>query len=82
MNYPKVKKEFSTFSVGLLSADELRNDIKKVWELKDYYQQRLDKTDEKNKKYFYDLWEFYAERKLELEIVLEKYEQEMMLFLI
>ena len=77
MNYSNVKKEFSTFSVEIWTAGELRKEVKKMTELKEYYQEQLDYTDTENKNYFYDLWEFYADRKRELEIVLEKYEQKM-----
>ena len=69
MNYSKVKKEFSSFNVELKTVGELKKEIKKMIELKVYYDEKYLNTSF-NMKYFYDLWEFYAERELELELSL------------
>ena len=77
MKYSNVNKEFSTFyCVENWTVDGLRKEIKKMTELKEHYQKQLNNTIA-NTIYYYDLWEFFAERKLELEKLLVKYENDM-----
>ena len=77
MKYSNVNKEFTAFKVELKTLGELRKEINKITELKEYYQKQIDTATAVNSNFFYDLWEFYAERKRELEIVLDTYEHKM-----
>lgn len=70
MNYSNVNKEFSTFKVDAKNVGELLREIKKITQLKEYYQKHLGLATGANSKYFYDLWEFFAEKKIDLELAL------------
>lgn len=77
MKYSNDNKEFTAFKVELKTLSELRKEINKITELKEYYQKQIDTATAVNSKYFYDIWEFYAQKKWEFEIVLYNYEQKM-----
>ena len=75
MDYSNVNKEFSKFNIYYANIEQLRKEVEKMTELKEYYEKKhLGAA--VNSKYFYDLWEFFLEKKIELELALEKYEKE------
>ena len=76
MNYSKVKKEFSTFNVEWEGVKDLRIEIRKVWELERYYfEKHHNFNSSSSQSYYYDLYIFYEGKRLELEMLLENYEQ-------
>ena len=79
MDYSKVKKEFSSFNVELKTVGELKKEIKKVWEFEKYYYEKYFKTslNSSNTSYYFDLFKFFDEKRMELEMVLKEYGQEM-----
>ena len=76
MNYSNDKKDFSTFNVALETVGELKKEIQKVWELEKYYREKYFNSSS-NASYYFDLFDFFDEKRLELEELLEKYELEM-----
>ena len=78
MTYSKVKKEFSPFIINenRECVSELKKEIIKVRDLLKYYRNEYFNSNS-NASYFYDLFIFFDEKRMELEMVLEKYELEM-----
>lgn len=70
MNYFKVKKEFSAFDIDADNVNgknvkSLLRELKKITQLEQYYNKKRI-----NSKYFYDLWHFFAAKKIDLELAL------------
>ena len=78
MSYSKVKKDFSPFIINGKRdcVSELKKEIIKVRDLLKYYRNEYFNS-KSNATYFYDLFNFFDEKRMELEKVLEKYELEM-----
>lgn len=74
MKYSYIKKHFSTFNVELKTVADLRKEIKKVWKLEKYYREKYFNSSS-NYTYYYDFFVFYGHIRLELEALLEEYEE-------
>ena len=74
MKYSYVNQDFSTFNVELETTGELRKEIKKVWELEKYYREKQFNS-ASNYIYYYEWYAFYQHKRIELEKLLEKYEE-------
>ena len=79
MKYSKDKQEFSTFYVDLKTVGELKKEIQKVWEMEKYYHDKYCalSLNSSNGSYYFDLFKFFDEKRMELQQLLEEYGQEL-----